>query len=177
MGLEVATLVAIGGAVAAAGGTAASIVAGNQQRAAARHAADLQQQAQEQQIADNTAKAAAERRQQVRDERIRQARIAQSSVNTGTEGSSGELGAISSVSTQTQSNVGFNLGQLAGAGRITELNQQAATSIFEGQQSASTALTVGSIFGAAAQGANSFASATRTVKPVPTDAYGNPLTQ
>ena len=168
MGLEIATIAGIVGATAAVGSGVAGIVAGNQQRAAARHAADLQQQAQNEQRADNAAKAAAERRQQIRDERIRQPRIAQASANTGAEGSSGELGAIGSVTTQTQANIGYNLGALQRADNISNFNQEAADSIFQGQQAAGVTGIAGSIFGAIGGGANSFNIATRTTKPAGT---------
>lgn len=164
MGLEVLAAVA---AVAAVGSAGAGIIAGNQQRAAGRHAADLQRQAQSEQAAQNTAKAAAERRQQVRDERIRIARIDQSAANTGTTGSSGELGATSSIATQTSNNVGINLGAIQAGNNISALNQQAADSIFQGQQAASTAQDFGSIFGAVQQGATAFGQAAYSTKKIP----------
>lgn len=164
MGIETALII---GAVAAVGAAGAGIVSGNQQRAAGRHAADLQKEAQSEQVAQNTAKAAQERRQQVRDERIRVARIDQAAVNTGTEGSSGALGAIGSVGTQTSANIGQNLGAIQAGNNISNLNQQAADSIFQGQQSAAFAQTVGSIFGAVSGGANAFATAAYGPKKIP----------
>jgi len=152
MGITVGVI----GAVAAVAGTTASVVAGNQQRAAQRHAADLQTQAQNESRADNAAKAAQERRQQVRDERIRRARVEQASVNTGTEGSSGELGALSSITTQTNSNIGFNLGALNRADNISIFNQEAADTLQAGRDSAGFTQNVGSIFQGVGGAASSF---------------------
>jgi hypothetical protein len=166
MGIETAALVVA--AVAAVGGATTSIIAGNQQRAAARHAADDQRQAQEIQNADNATKQAAERRQQIRDERIRIARVQQAAANTGTESSSGELGAIGSITTQTNNNIGINLGAAQRGTDISILNQDAADSIFQGQQAAGTTGAFGSIFGALGAGASAYTNATKTIKPVPT---------
>lgn len=157
----------IAAVVAAVGSATAGIISGNQQRAAARHAADLQREAQSEQVAQNTAKAAAERRQQVRDERIRIARVDQAAANTGTEGSSGALGAVGSIGTQTSNNVGINLGAIQAGNNISNLNQQAADSIFQGQQDASLAQNVGSIFGALGSAAQSYGQSAYSTKKIP----------
>lgn len=78
------------------------------------------------QRAQNTSDAARERRQQVRDERIRRARIIAASENTGVSESSGELGALGSLSTQFASNIGTNLGKLKTAEDVSIFSQQAA---------------------------------------------------
>ena len=172
MGLEIGTIALIAGAVGAVGSTTAGIIAGNQQRAAQRHAQDLQTQAQEVQQADNAAKAAQERRQQIRDERIRQARVQQAAVNTGTEGSSGELGALGSITTQTQANVGFNLGAISRGNQITQLNQGAANAIAQGQQDAALTSNIGSIFSGISAGTNAFTRQTNRIKN-PEGTYGS----
>lgn len=76
--------------------------------------------------ARNTAQQMAERRQQVREERIKRARILQASENTGTAGSSGEAGAVSSIGTQLGSNLGFNQSMIESGNRISNYSQQAA---------------------------------------------------
>lgn len=78
------------------------------------------------QAALNAQQAAGERRQQIREERVRRAKLMQAAEATGTEGSSGELGALGGMATQLGANIGTNLGQLAGTGRINALTQQAA---------------------------------------------------
>lgn len=100
-----------------------------QQRAASRaqrDAAEEQRGIQSEQKAANAESAAAERRQQVREARIRRAQILQSAENTGVAASTGELGALSSVSTQLNANVGANTSSLNRAGRISDMSQRAA---------------------------------------------------
>lgn len=95
-------------------------------------AAANQQQAEEnkkvrsEQAALNAQQAASERRQQIREERVRRARLLAAAENTGTEGSSGALGGVGGFATQLGANIGTNLGQLAGTGRINQYSQQAA---------------------------------------------------
>lgn len=88
--------------------------------------AATQREAQSEQKAVNTAQAAAERRQQIREERVKRARIIQASENTGVSGSSGEFGALGSLATNLGSNIGSNLGMAAAGGRISDLNQTAS---------------------------------------------------
>jgi hypothetical protein len=76
--------------------------------------------------ARNAADAARERRAQLREERVRRARILQSAENTGVDASSGEFGAIGSLSTNLASNIGDNLGRLGSAQRTSEYAQNAA---------------------------------------------------
>lgn len=80
-------------------------------RNAARSSADLQRQARAQQQAQNAQQQAEARRAQVREERVRRARIIQSAENSGVSESSGALGAQGALST----NLSSNLGQQAGA--------------------------------------------------------------
>ncbi len=81
---------------------------------------------QQEQKAGQAAQAAAERRQQLREERIKRARLIQSGQNTGVTGSSGVAGATGNLATQLNSNIGFNIGQQAAAGRISNASQNAA---------------------------------------------------
>ena len=106
--------------------------------------------------ANNAAQAAAERRSQIREERVRRARIMQSSENTGVDSSSGEAGALGSLATGLGSNIGSNLGRIASANRVSEYNQNIATfqgdaqnSLFKAQKYDSMASLGSSIFSAA----------------------------
>lgn len=150
--------IAIAGLVVAAAGTTASVVQGNKARADARAAADDQKQAQNETLAQNAQSAAEAQRQQLRDARVKQARILQSSTNTGADQSSGELGAIGAVATNLSNNQGQSIGAVQRAQTIGNLNQQAADASFEsrqdsqiGQEFAQFGQVGSSIFGAAAK--------------------------
>ena len=117
MGLEAALAVA---------SLAVTVKSGLDANKQAKIAATEQLKAKAEQKASNAAQAAAERRQQIREERVKRARILQSSEGTGVSGSSGETGAIGSLSTQLGSNIGFNLGMLDRAGNISDFSQNAA---------------------------------------------------
>jgi hypothetical protein len=107
-------------AIASVGvGTAVSI----DQQSKARKA---QQRAGDEQRARNASEAARERRQQIREERVKRARIAQASENTGVQGGSGELGATAGLGTNLASNIGANLGRIQTANQISLFEQQAA---------------------------------------------------
>lgn len=137
MGLEViASIVAITA-------TAASIQQQGQ-------AAKAQKKMRNEEKARNTAQQMAERRQQVREERIKRARVMQASENTGTAGSSGEIGAVSSIGSQLGANLGFNQSMIESGNRISGYAQQAANaqtnaSVFN--SIAGMSGNVGSIFG------------------------------
>lgn len=119
MGIEVAL-------VLFAVGTAVSIDQSEKARRARNKSADAQKLSNQEAKASASAQAAQERRQQVRDERIRRARILQGGANTGTDGSSGEFGAIGSLASQLGSNIGYNIGQIASAERRSDFLQTAA---------------------------------------------------
>ncbi|WP_155638774.1 hypothetical protein [Burkholderia territorii] len=116
--------VAVAGLVIAAAGTTMSIISGNQARAAARHQADLQKQANDEIQARNDAQRAQEQRQLIREARVKQARIEQMSANTGTTGSSGEIGATSAISTNLSSSLGMNNTTSAVTDSINNINAQ-----------------------------------------------------
>jgi hypothetical protein len=78
---------------------------------------------------------AEERRKLVREERVRRARLIQSSENSGGSGSSSEYGALGGMSTQLNSNLGINLGRAAAGERISTYTQNAADFNFAAQQS------------------------------------------
>lgn len=121
---------AITAAVAAATVGVASYVqasdARKDQKAAVQEQARVQGQMQSEQKAANTAAAAAERRNQIREARVRRSRIMQSAQNTGSAGSSGEFGAIGSIGSGLSSNIGANLGQIQTANNLSDLGQTAA---------------------------------------------------
>lgn len=93
---------------------------------ASRNAAAEQRKAQEVQKASQAQQAAMERRQQIREERVRRARILQSAQNTGTAGSSSEFGAVGGLGTNLAANIGANIGALQRGQQISELSQKAA---------------------------------------------------
>lgn len=134
-------------------------------------AAKAQKKIQNEEKARNTAQQMAERRQQVREERIKRARVMQASENTGTAGSSGELGAVSSIGTQLGANLGFNQSMIESGNRISGYTQQAADA--QGKASmfnavGSMAGNVGSIFGSSSAAPDQFevdwANATKGLK-------------
>lgn len=123
----VAAAVAVVGAISGAS-------AQEKQKQAADKAADAQRGAQSEQRALVASQQAADRRAQVREERVRRARIMQGAENSGTAGSSSEAGALGSISTQFFSNVGTSLGGNRVAANISNFQQTAADFNFQGQQ-------------------------------------------
>lgn len=124
MGLEVVLM-----AASAAVGVASYVEAKearSEQKAAVQEQAKVQGQIQSEQKAANVAAAANERRSQIRESRVRRARVMQSATNTGASGSSGEFGALGSLGTGLSSNIGSNLGQIETANRVSDLGQTAA---------------------------------------------------
>jgi hypothetical protein len=132
--------------VAAVASTTTAIVSGNQQRAAARHSNDLQQQAASEQRASNAQQAAQAARDQYRQDRIKRARIMQSSENTGVEYSSGELGALGSLQTQYATNQGDIQGQYDRGVRIGNDINEANQTMFDASQKAGQMQGLSSIF-------------------------------
>lgn len=102
--------------------------------AAQRDAARAQQASSAEQQANQRAQQEAERRQQVRENRIKAAQIMQSSENTGTSGSSGEAGAVSSLNTQMNTNLGAISGAAMHTNAASAYNQQASDLWFQATQ-------------------------------------------
>jgi hypothetical protein len=129
MAVATSTILAVAAAASAAVGVASYVQA---RQANADAQADRQRAYEEQlksnseQNALNAQRAAAERRNQIREERVRRAKIMQASENTGTDGGSGELGALSSLSTQYNDAVASNVGTQAASQRISIFSQNAA---------------------------------------------------
>lgn len=156
------------GAVAAVAGTAASVVQGNKARADARAASDKQQSAANEVQAQNAQQLAEAQRQQIRDDRVKQARVMQGATNSGADLSSGELGAVGALATNLSNNQEQSLGAAQRSQTISDLNQSAANDLFSSRQDsqlgsefASFGQVGGSIFGASAKtpsGAKAFTS-------------------
>lgn len=152
--------IAVAGLVVAAAGTAASVVSGNQARAQSRHTADLQQQAQDATTAQNRQEQLEAQRQQIREARVRQARIENSAVNAGSNGSSGALGADSAIATNLSNNLGIQQGRVATADTLSNLGQLAANSNSD-MQSDLAGVQLGQAF--TSLGSNLFSTGTRSL--------------
>ena len=121
MGIEV---IALGGL--ALGATAMQMQAAENAEDAQYEAAQEQKKVNAATRAQNEAAAMQERRRQLREERIKRARVLAASSASGTVGSSGESGAVGSLSTTLASNLGFNKGALNTASDISLFSQNAA---------------------------------------------------
>jgi hypothetical protein len=104
-------------------------------KSSARKSAEEQRKAQSEQRAVQARQAAEEKRKQVREERVRRAKILQGSENTGVTGSSGEIGALGSLSTQLAANLGSNVGASRSGALIGGFNQTAADFSFDASKS------------------------------------------
>ena len=138
--------------IAAGVGVATAAYGASQQRDAARDAArdalrgrNAQQNAQEEQKAQAAAAQADSRRAQIREERVRRARILQSSENTGMTESSGAAGALSGLNTNLQSNLGRQAGAALSGERQSASLQQAADFDFSRQASMARSNTFGTV--------------------------------
>jgi hypothetical protein len=126
---------------------AVGLVSTASSQAAARKSAAAQKEANNIQLAQSENAAREDKRQLLREERIRRARIMQSSFNSGGAGSSGESGAMGAISTNVDSAVSnADANSKANAG-INIFNQKAAT--FD--QQAREALAWGEVFQSGAQ--------------------------
>ena len=155
MGIELAIL-----AVAVAG-TAYSISEQERAKGKQKEAVKEQRKARNEQKAQNEVQAAQERRKQLREERIRRAKILSTSQAVGVVGSSGEVGALGGLSTQLSSNLGANLGALNSASDISLFSQNAANFSSAADQASVNAQMGGQAASLAFQ-ANSLFSASKT---------------
>ena len=119
-------------AVAAVVGVGYSIYSGER-------AADAQEEAQATNRASQGAALAAQRRQQVRQRRIRQAQILSEAETRGVAGASSETGALGSIATQFASNIAFSTGQTASADAMSKSLSKAAG--FKQQQQIGSAIS------------------------------------
>lgn len=122
----ITTIVAVASLAVAAVGTYSAIQAQGDAKDAARDSKREQDKIKAENQANNAGKAAAERRQQIREERVKRARIIQASTNSGTAESSGEFGALGGLSTSLGANLGANAGALRSADRVSGYAQNAA---------------------------------------------------
>lgn len=141
----------------AAGATAYSVQKSENAEDAQYEAANEQKKAIRSQQSQNEAQAAQERRRQIREERIRRARILATSSASGTVASSGEIGAIGSLSTQLSSNIGFNKGAINTANDISLFNQRASDFTSEANKLGAESQMWGQIGSLAMSGASMFA--------------------
>lgn len=88
-----------------------------------------------------------ERRKLVREERVRRARLLQAAENTGSAGSSSEFGALGSMNTQLQANLGVNAARADAGGRISGYMQNAADFNTAAQQASMSAQNWDAIMG------------------------------
>ena len=134
----------------AAGTTVTSFVmqqqAAGEARSAQARARGEQEKIQSEQKAQNAAAAAAERRAQIREERVRRARVMQGSAGTGAAFSSGEFGALGALGTNLASNIGTNVGKVASSERTSGYAQQAATFMGEARNAESSAQQAARLF-------------------------------
>lgn len=160
-------------AVVAVIGTGYSITEQEKAKDKQKDAVQEQRKARNEQKAQNEAQAAQERRKQLREERIRRAKILSTSQAAGVTGSSGEAGALGGLSTQLSSNLGTNLGALNSAADISLFSQNAANFSSAADQANANAQMAGQVSSLAFQAApvlskaNSLFSAPKPTTPTP----------
>lgn len=176
MAIATTTLLAIGslavGAYGAIEGQAQRKEARSRQEQAQREGEKIQGETR----AQNAAQAAAERRSQIREERVRRGRIMQSAENTGAAASSGEFGAIGALGTNLATNIGSNLGRIGSAERTSQYAQNAAT--FTGQANDALSAAKGadqlfSLSGSIFSAAGGFGSASKAFTTGGSDPVGD----
>lgn len=118
---------------------------------AANASAAAQKESQNITLGQSQVTARENRRQLMREERIRRARILQSSSNSGASGSSGEAGALGAITTNVDSQVAASRGESAANTGINFQNQRAT----DFDNKARQALAWGEVFQG---GINSFAN-------------------
>lgn len=139
----VSTIIAAAAVTVAAGSAYASSQAQGK-------AADAQKEASRIQSNEQQAQADQQRRQQVREERVKRAQIEQSSNNTGVSNSSGELGSLSVLGTQTGTNISNIQRSTATATAISGQQQKAVDANTQAQNYSAIGSFAGSVFGATA---------------------------
>lgn len=142
----------------AVGATAYSMQQAENAEDAQYEAAQEQKKANNATRAQNEASAMQERRKQLREERIKRARVVASSQASGVASSSGEAGALGSLSTQLSSNLGFNKAALNTASDISIFNQNSADFMTEANKLGAESQMWGQIGSLAMSGASFAAS-------------------
>ena len=142
MGVEITTAAVYAAYASAAIGAASTVYNVQQQKKAGA----AQEEAQDISTAQQKSVDLANRRQQIREERIRRAQIEQAAANQGAGGSSGEAGAISAIGSQVGSNIAsISQGQKAAEG-IGNAMSAAAGSTQRAQVAQGVANLSGTIF-------------------------------
>lgn len=161
--------------IAAAASLAASAAATAYGVVESGKAADDQQEAQDIATAQQKSVDLANKRQQLREERIRRAQIEQASVNQGVGGSSGEAGAISALGVQAGTNIGaINQGQMAAQG-ISNSMTSAAQSQQKAQIAGGVASLAGTIFSGSGGFETIFGTGTTINPPPPIQTPSKPI--
>lgn len=139
MGIETAAI------IVAAIGAAATVYGTTQSQRASKKAANSQKEASDIAAAQQKQQMMDERRNQIRQQRIRTAQIEQGASNVGASMSSGELGSLSALST----NVSNNLARLSGSNLAAQGIASANQSTLNAQQDIQTAGAISSLGGSA----------------------------
>lgn len=127
--------------VVAAVGAATTVYSTVEQQRAGKRSAAAQKEGADTAAAVQKSQDMEARREQIRKQRIRQAQIEQGAANQGVSASSGELGSLSALSTNTAASLALMSGSQLGAKGITEANQ----TMLNQQQKVQTWQAVGSI--------------------------------
>lgn len=122
--------------IIAAAALAATAASAYEQRQQAKAAAKERKEQAAISSAEQQAQQQGQRRQQLREERIRRAQILQASENTGVTASSGQLGSVSALGTNTASNVASLSRQANAATGISSSAQREANANLRGQEAA-----------------------------------------
>lgn len=112
--------------VAAVASLVFSIGASDRANREAKAARKDQRAASQKQESMQKARDAQSRRQKIREERVRRSQVMQRAQNLGSGGSSGMVGSLSSLGTQTGSALGFQKGQSMGAQSVGQSLQASA---------------------------------------------------
>ena len=139
--------------IIAAGALAVAAGSAYQAQKQSKEAASERKKASNISRAEGESQSAENRRQQIREERVRRATIMQSSENTGVTASSGELGSLSVLGSQVGGNIANISRQDFSAGAITNLNQSAANADYKANQAAQIGQFAGTVFGMTAPSA------------------------
>lgn len=156
MGLELI----LGGISALVGifGAVGQMDAANRSAAAQRDAAAQQREANNIQAAGQQNASTENRRQRVREARIRRAQILAASENAGTNSSSGSVGAVGALSTNLSGLLGNSLGETAANKGINAANQRSADFMGVARQAEQDGATIGAWTGAIQSGISGFSS-------------------
>lgn len=142
----ITTIIAVAAMATAAVSAYSGYTARQDQKEAYENAASENRKAQGEQRALKFQEQAQERRNQVREERVRRAKILQSSENTGVGDSSGAYGAVDGLSTQLNNNLGINAGRATAGDRIGGYMQNAADFNLSAQNASISAQNADSLF-------------------------------